>query len=219
MLTKPTPFQGRYGKAPPLRGYGSQIFEWVLHEIRAEPLWRSVYSLNKICWWNTLVWNKKKKNSNFCFSNCFQDLQEVTHEVHYENYRSGRLAKQGGLVPPTPQRKTSALSSGATSVHDEKDKQLQEKEAELRRMQEMVAQMQAQIKQQSQTSLASLATTINSDQWKALNQSILSNQTSHTFFLQELWKESQISSDCLPFLPEEKYLFTAGPLYSTINLP
>ncbi|XP_059094852.1 septin-1-like isoform X2 [Tigriopus californicus] len=79
-----------------------------------------------------------------------QDLQEVTHDVHYENYRSHRLAsKPGGFVPPTPVRKNTA---------DEKDKQLQEKELELKRMQEMVAAMQQQIKQQSQTSLASLAT-------------------------------------------------------------
>jgi septin 2 len=84
-----------------------------------------------------------------------QDLQEVTHDVHYENYRSHRLAKgSGGQAPatnpsapppPTPRR---AL--------DEKDKQLQEKEAELRRMQEMVAAMQEQIKQQSVSSLQSL---------------------------------------------------------------
>jgi hypothetical protein len=39
---------------------------------------------------------------------------------------------------------------------DEKDKQLQEKELELRRMQEMVAAMQEQIKQQSVSSLQSL---------------------------------------------------------------
>ena len=44
-------------------------------------------------------------------------------------------------------------------IVDDKDKQLQEKEAELRRMQEMVAAMQQQIKQQSQTSLANLAST------------------------------------------------------------
>jgi len=64
----------------------------------------------------------------------------VTHDIHYENYRSQRLAKgaQGPSVgappPPTPRR---AL--------DEKDKQLLEKEAELRRMQEMVAAMQEQV--------------------------------------------------------------------------
>lgn len=44
-------------------------------------------------------------------------------------------------------------------IVDDKDKQLQEKEAELRRMQEMVAAMQQQIKQQSTISLASMATT------------------------------------------------------------
>ena len=71
-----------------------------------------------------------------------QDLQEVTHDVHYENFRSQRLAKPNNKRPPP------------IVVVDDKDKQLQEKEAELRRMQEMVAAMQMQIKQQSQTSLA-----------------------------------------------------------------
>jgi len=27
-----------------------------------------------------------------------QDLQEVTHEVHYENYRSERMASGGGAT-------------------------------------------------------------------------------------------------------------------------
>ena len=84
----------------------------------------------------------------------------MTHDVHYENYRSQRLAKGGPVAaaaassappPPTPRR-----------VLDEKDKQLQEKEAELRRMQEMVAAMQEQIKQQSVASLQSLV----SNQWR-----------------------------------------------------
>ncbi|KAF4532084.1 hypothetical protein B566_EDAN006178 [Ephemera danica] len=64
-----------------------------------------------------------------------QDLQEVTQEVHYENYRSERLAKGA----PVPKR-----------VPAEKDRMLQEKEAELRRMQEMLAKMQAQMQQQTQ---------------------------------------------------------------------
>nr|CAD7425734.1 unnamed protein product [Timema monikensis] len=55
-----------------------------------------------------------------------QDLQEVTQEVHYENYRLNPEEKQSG----------------------EKDRILQEKEAELRRMQEMLAQMQARMQQQ-----------------------------------------------------------------------
>merc|ERR1711992_289294 len=59
-----------------------------------------------------------------------QDLQEVTGDLHYENYRSQRLAKSNNKRPPP------------IVVVDDKDKQLQEKEAELRRMQEMVAAMQ-----------------------------------------------------------------------------
>lgn len=79
-----------------------------------------------------------------------QDLQEVTHDVHYENYRSQKLAK-----PSSAGGSNQALRR-PPPILDEKDKQLQEKEAELRRMQEMVAAMQKQIKQQSQTSLASV---------------------------------------------------------------
>lgn len=40
----------------------------------------------------------------FFFSTHMQDLQEVTQEVHYENYRSERLAK--GV--PVPKRTTYA---------------------------------------------------------------------------------------------------------------
>merc|ERR1712088_787554 len=88
-----------------------------------------------------------------------QDLQEVTGDLHYENYRSQNLAKQTSsssttsTVTPAP-----GLLKRPPPIADDKDKQLQEKEAELKRMQEMVAQMQQQIKQQSQTSLASVAT-------------------------------------------------------------
>merc|ERR1711874_134038 len=84
-----------------------------------------------------------------------QDLQEVTGDLHYENYRSQRLAKSnnGGASA------ASVVLKRPPPIVDDKDKQLQEKEAELRRMQEMVAAMQQQIKQQSQTSLASMATT------------------------------------------------------------
>ena len=85
-----------------------------------------------------------------------QDLQEVTGDLHYENYRSQRLAKSngGGGATGAP-----AVLKRPPPIVDDKDKQLQEKEAELRRMQEMVAAMQQQIKQQSQTSLANLAST------------------------------------------------------------
>lgn len=72
-----------------------------------------------------------------------QDLQEVTQEVHYENYRSERLAK-GVKKNGVPNGKDE-VSTGPLIIAD-KDRILQEKEAELQRMQEMLAQMQAKLK-------------------------------------------------------------------------
>ncbi|CAB1319945.1 unnamed protein product [Coregonus sp. 'balchen'] len=60
-----------------------------------------------------------------------QDLQEVTQDLHYENFRSERLKRAG--------------RAGEEDVMD-KDQILLQKEAELRRMQEMISQMQAQMK-------------------------------------------------------------------------
>lgn len=68
-----------------------------------------------------------------------QDLQEVTQEVHYENYRSERLAKSV---------KKTANTNGnddTPSSNSDKDRILLEKEAELKRMHEMIAQMQAKM--------------------------------------------------------------------------
>ncbi|CAG0892072.1 unnamed protein product [Darwinula stevensoni] len=65
-----------------------------------------------------------------------QDLQEVTQELHYENYRSERLAKG------TPRK------IGGVNVDEnlgDKDRLLKEKEDELRRMQEMLTQMQTRM--------------------------------------------------------------------------
>uniref|UniRef100_A0A8C3QCU4 Uncharacterized protein n=7 Tax=Passeriformes TaxID=9126 RepID=A0A8C3QCU4_GEOPR len=65
-----------------------------------------------------------------------QDLQEVTQDLHYENFRSERLKR------------------GNRKIEDEevnKDQILLEKEAELRRMQEMIARMQAQMQMQMQS--------------------------------------------------------------------
>jgi len=73
-----------------------------------------------------------------------QDLQEVTQEVHYENYRSERLAK--GIKNGIKKEVTDGIVPIVTS--DNKDRILQEKEAELRRMQEMLAQMQAKMQAQ-----------------------------------------------------------------------
>lgn len=72
-----------------------------------------------------------------------QDLQEVTQEVHYENYRSERLAK--GVKKPNHNNKDDEANQ---LISNDKDRILQEKEAELRRMQEMLAQMQAKYQSQ-----------------------------------------------------------------------
>lgn len=93
-----------------------------------------------------------------------QDLQEVTHDLHYENFRSERLARQNTTAASNiyqPQG-VSMISLNTSETEDEKEKKLREKDAELKRMQEMVAAMQEQIKQQSQTSLPSLANNVAS---------------------------------------------------------
>jgi len=74
-----------------------------------------------------------------------QDLQEVTHDVHYEQFRSEQLARGGGGGTPVK-----------AGPEEQKDKILAEKDEELRRMQEMLAKMQQQIKQQSSTNLAAM---------------------------------------------------------------
>jgi len=83
-----------------------------------------------------------------------QDLQEVTHDVHYENFRSERLAKDSGASGGAG---GAAAGGQGRTGEGSKDKMLAEKDEELRRMQEMLAQMQAQIKQQSSTNLSNLA--------------------------------------------------------------
>ncbi|CAK8687668.1 unnamed protein product [Clavelina lepadiformis] len=72
-----------------------------------------------------------------------QDLQEVTHDLHYENFRACKLQYKDGS-----DSSVEASISGA-------DRALQEKEAELRRMQQMVQQMQAQMKAQSKATASS----------------------------------------------------------------
>lgn len=85
-----------------------------------------------------------------------QDLQEVTQEVHYENYRSERLAKasrSNGTVNKVSNGNGHLAKEEVfddTDTGGEKDRILKEKEAELKRMQEMLVQMQAKIHAQQQ---------------------------------------------------------------------
>lgn len=71
-----------------------------------------------------------------------QDLQEVTHEIHYENYRSEKLGSQKHRRN-IRDRDSVIVDSSNT----DKDRILKEKEEELKKMQEMVAKMQAQMLQ------------------------------------------------------------------------
>jgi septin 2 len=76
-----------------------------------------------------------------------QDLQEVTHDLHYENYRATRLQdgsdSDGQGMSSKPSRQSASTDT---------DMKLQEKEAELARMQAMLLQMQAQLKNQQSSS-------------------------------------------------------------------
>jgi len=73
-----------------------------------------------------------------------QDLQEVTQEVHYENYRLQKLASEARAGAKA---ELSMIDStiGRTVEEEDMKRILQEKEAELRKMQELMAKMQAEI--------------------------------------------------------------------------
>jgi septin 2 len=73
-----------------------------------------------------------------------QDLQEVTHDLHYENYRATRLADGSDSDGPGLDKPRAAVPKSDTDI------KLREKEAELARMQAMLLQMQQQLKQQNQ---------------------------------------------------------------------
>lgn len=79
-----------------------------------------------------------------------QDLKEVTQDFHYENYRAQRLSTPPGGSPKSSRKRSAqgvSETDGATE-DDEKSKMLKEKEAELKRMQEMLEQMRQQMQQQ-----------------------------------------------------------------------
>jgi len=71
-----------------------------------------------------------------------QDLQEVTQEVHYENYRLQKLAAEARAGVKA---ELSLDQSDSSMDPDQMQKILQEKEAELRKMQEIMAKMQAEM--------------------------------------------------------------------------
>lgn len=73
-----------------------------------------------------------------------QDLQEVTQEIHYENFRAEKLAGGSGKVV-----KQRASRSGIPQPDiNDREQALAEKEAELHKMKEMLAKMQAEMEAQ-----------------------------------------------------------------------
>ncbi|XP_028968815.1 septin-2 [Galendromus occidentalis] len=91
------------------------------------------------------------------FSSHMQDLKEVTRDVHYENYRAEYIQTLRTCG------KASAADIGVVPVIPDADRLLQEKEAELRKMQEMLAQMQAKLKDTSRSATPSGSTTPDPD--------------------------------------------------------
>ncbi|KAK3792389.1 hypothetical protein RRG08_045933 [Elysia crispata] len=77
-----------------------------------------------------------------------QDLKDVTSDVHYENYRAAHIRTQLGSA--TRERTKLKRDSGANQENVvETEKLLEEKDAEIQRMQAMLAKMQAQLQGQN----------------------------------------------------------------------
>lgn len=82
-----------------------------------------------------------------------QDLQEVTQEIHYENFRSERIASGSAIT-----RKINKSRRTSTDVYEkdeklnEKEKQLLEKDAQLKKMAELISRMQAEMLRQTGSS-------------------------------------------------------------------
>lgn len=77
-----------------------------------------------------------------------QDIQDVTHEIHYENYRTTRLA--GNYVPAVHETDIDGSISSIDDITYEKDKQLQEKEEELKKMAQKIQEYERLMKLQQQ---------------------------------------------------------------------
>ena len=101
-----------------------------------------------------------------------QDMQEVTQELHYENYRSEKLAKSrlaagaaGKQQASSASTPAAAVSAGASrppaatpTTRDPKENLLQQKEEEIRRMREMMERLQAELEKEKHTPPATPAT-------------------------------------------------------------
>jgi len=78
-----------------------------------------------------------------------QDLQEVTHDLHYEAYRA-QVLTSSGHNDGTKSVTSMASNMGQQQNYEVVNPTLAEKEAEIQRLREMMAKMQAEVQQQSQ---------------------------------------------------------------------
>jgi septin 4 len=83
----------------------------------------------------------------------FHDLYDTTQEVHYENFRAQCIAQMTENVKSGKVRsdsiKTPTGDIPIVPMVTETDKLLLQKEEEIRRMQEMLAEMQQKLKQRT----------------------------------------------------------------------
>lgn len=78
-----------------------------------------------------------------------QDMRELTHELHYENYRSRRILNGNQFsqsIQSDLYRDNVSIQSGSVFDETDKDRMLQEKSAELKKMEEMLNQMKEEMK-------------------------------------------------------------------------
>jgi len=90
-----------------------------------------------------------------------QDMQEVTQELHYENYRSEKLARSrqaaaaSGSAAATPSLASRPQQqqpvAAASNAGGSKDNLLMQKEEEIRRMREMMERLQAELEKEKHT--------------------------------------------------------------------
>lgn len=84
------------------------------------------------------------------------DLREQTHEIHYEAFRSACITRltSAAAAQQQPQRERSKLKRDSILVQNdlsESDLLLQQKEEEIRQMQDMLSQMQHQLQAQQRS--------------------------------------------------------------------
>lgn len=87
-----------------------------------------------------------------------EDLREVTNDVHYENYRSQRLSS---AINSSKFSDNISILSGSGIDESEKDRILQEKEAELKKMHEALARIQEEMRLKQMTPESSVVLNTN----------------------------------------------------------